>query len=95
MIKKQIYKNIIARKSGKDYSPGMQFQTSITNVDKAKALTMNNQPGKLTDKRKRNWCVSLDHLRINSKEFHIGLSYQNAKKSLGMGISQQEAKKAE
>ena len=34
-----------------DYSPDIQFQTSIINMNKAKALTMNNQQGKSTDKK--------------------------------------------
>ena len=46
MIKQKIYENILARKSGMDYSPGIQFQTNIINMDKAKSLTMKNQPGK-------------------------------------------------
>ena len=51
MIKQQIYKNILARRSGMDYSPGIQFQTSLVNMDKAKALTMNNKPEKSKDKK--------------------------------------------
>ena len=54
-------------------------------MDKSKALTMNNQPGKSTDKQKQCRCGSLDQLRITSKEFPIGLSYLNAKKGLGDG----------
>ena len=50
MIKQQIYKNILARRSGMGYIPGIQFQTILINVDEAKALTMNNQSGKSTDK---------------------------------------------
>ena len=34
-----------------DYIPGIQFQTSIINMEKAKAITMNNQPVKSTDLR--------------------------------------------
>ena len=33
-----------------DYIPGVQFQKSLINVDKTKALAMNNQPVKSTDK---------------------------------------------
>ena len=52
MIKQQIYENIFARLSGMDYSPGIPFQTSLINMEKAKALTMNNQPGRSTNKKK-------------------------------------------
>ena len=51
MIKQQIFENIIAGRSGMDYSPGIQFQMSIINMYKAKALIMNNQPRKPTDKK--------------------------------------------
>ena len=71
-----------------DYIPGMQFQTSIIKIDEAKALTMNNQPGKSTDKKEWFRCESLKHLRITSKECPIGISYQNVKKALDIGISQ-------
>ena len=43
MIKQQIYDNMLARRSGMNYSQGIQFQTSIINVEEAKELTMNNQ----------------------------------------------------
>ena len=33
------------------YSPGIKFQTSLVNMDKSKALPMNNKPGKSTDKK--------------------------------------------
>ena len=46
---------------------------------------MNNQPVKSTDKGKRLWCGSLEHLRITSKESPIGIFYHNAKKDLGDG----------
>ena len=42
MIKQQIYKNVLARRSVMDYSQGIQFQTSIINMEEAKELTMNN-----------------------------------------------------
>ena len=42
-------KNIPARRIGMEYSPGVQFQTSIINMDEANALTMSDQPVKLTD----------------------------------------------
>ena len=51
MIKQNIYKNILSRKIGMYCSPEIQFQTSRINMDEAKALTMNNQAGKSTDKK--------------------------------------------
>ena len=44
MTKQQIYDNMLARQSGMDYSQGIQFETSIVNMEEAKELTMNNQP---------------------------------------------------
>ena len=35
---------MLARRSGMDYSQGIQFETSIVNMEEAKELTMNNQP---------------------------------------------------
>ena len=32
MMKQQIYENMLARKSGMNYSPGIQFQTSLINM---------------------------------------------------------------
>ena len=46
VIEQHIYKNILSRRIVIDYSPGMQFQKSIINMNKEVALTMNNQPGK-------------------------------------------------
>ena len=43
MMKQQIYKNMLARRSGIDYSPGIHFQTSLINMEEAKELTMRNQ----------------------------------------------------
>ena len=43
-MKQQIYENMLARKNGMDYIPGIQFQTSIINMEEAKELTMSNQP---------------------------------------------------
>ena len=83
MIKQQIYKNILARRSGMGYSLGIQFQTILINMDEAKALTMNNQPGKSTDKKKRFRCGFLELLHITSKEFPVGIFYQNKKRGLG------------
>ena len=34
---------MLARRSGMDYSQGIQFQTSLINMEEAKELTMNNQ----------------------------------------------------
>ena len=56
---------------------------------------MNNQAGKSTDKKKCCRCGSLEHWRITSKDFPIGISYQDEKKALEMVLSQQEAMKAE
>ena len=35
MIKQQIYNNMLARRSGMDYSQGIQFETSIINMEEA------------------------------------------------------------
>ena len=44
MIKQLLYDNMLARRSGMDYSAGILFQTSIINMEQAEELTMNNQP---------------------------------------------------
>ena len=44
MIKQQIYENMLARQSGMDYSPEIQFQKSLINMEESKELTMSNQP---------------------------------------------------
>ena len=76
-----------------DYSPGMQFQTSLINMEEAKELTMSNQPEKKQQKRCR--CGSIKHLRVSSKDFPVGLAIREAKElALGMSLSQSEAKKA-
>ena len=36
MTKQQIYDNILASQSGKYYSPGIHFETSLVKKDKAK-----------------------------------------------------------
>ena len=36
MMKQQIYDNMLARRSGMDYSPGIQFQTSLINMEEGK-----------------------------------------------------------
>ena len=46
IFKQQIYNNILARQSGVDYSQGIQFQTSIINMEEAQELTMYNQTKK-------------------------------------------------
>ena len=46
MIKQQIYDNLLARRIGVDYNQGIQFQTSLINMEDTKQLTTNNQPGK-------------------------------------------------
>ena len=46
MIKQQIYDNILARQSGMDYSQGIQFETSLINMEDAQELTMNNEQQK-------------------------------------------------
>ena len=38
---------MLARQSGMDYSQGIQFETSIINMEEAQELTMNNQPKKI------------------------------------------------
>ena len=84
---------MLARRSWIDYSPGIQFQTSLIKTEEVKELTMSNQ----TEKRqqKRRWCGSIKHLRVTSKDSPVGLANRKAKKlALGMGLSQSEAKKA-
>ena len=44
MIKQQLYDNMLARRSGMDYSAGILFQTSIINMEQAQELNTNNQP---------------------------------------------------
>ena len=36
--------NMLSRQSGMDYSQGIQFETSIINMEEAQELTINNQP---------------------------------------------------
>ena len=43
-MKQNIYENMLARRSGMDYIPGIQFQTSLINMEEAKELTIINQP---------------------------------------------------
>ena len=92
MMKQTIYDNMLARRTGMDYSPGIQFQTSLINMEEAKELTMNIQ----TEKKQQNWhrCGSIKHLQVPSMDFLVGLAIRKAKKlALGMGISHSKAKK--
>ena len=43
MMKQKMYKNMIVKQMGVDYSIVILFQTSLVNMDEAKALTKNNQ----------------------------------------------------
>ena len=43
MMKQKMYKNMLVKRRGVDYSIGIRFQTSLINMDEAKALTKNNQ----------------------------------------------------
>ena len=76
-----------------DYSQGIQFETSIINMEEAQELKMNNQLVK--NKHKRCRCGSIKHSGVTSKDFPVGIAVRKDKISaLGMGISQSEAKKA-
>ena len=57
-------------------------------MEEAKELTIINQPGK--KQQKRCQCVSIKHLLVSSKDCPVGLAIG----TLGMGLSQYEAKKA-
>ena len=43
MIKQEIYDNILESQIGMDYIQGIQFETSIINMEEAQELIMNNQ----------------------------------------------------
>ena len=93
MIKQKIYDKVLSRQSGMDYSQGIQFQTSLINMEEAQELKINNELGKKQQKRWR--CGSIKHLRISSKDYPVGLAIRKAKTmAFGVGISQSEAKKA-
>ena len=93
MMKQQIYENMLVRQSGMDYSPGIQFQTSLINMEESKEITMINQPEKKQQKRCR--CSFIKHLQVSSKDCPVGLLIVWAKTmALWMGLSQSEAKKA-
>ena len=77
-----------------DYSPGIQVQTSLINMEEAKSLTIRNQP----EMKQQEWCRcgSIKHLQVTSKYCPVGLEIIKAKKwSLGMGLSQSKAKRAD
>ena len=46
---------MLARQSGMDNSLGIQFETSIINMEEAQELTMNNQPGEEATKAVPVW----------------------------------------
>ena len=70
-----------------DYSPGIQFQTILINMDESKSLTTSNQPE--NKQQKRCQCGSTKHLRVTSRDCPVGLAIRRAKKlALGMGLSQ-------
>ena len=75
-MKQQIYDNMLARRSGMDYSQGIKFQTSLVNMEEAKGPTMNNQ-------QKQCKCGSVKYLRISHKDFPVGLAIRKAKIGLG------------
>ena len=72
-----------------NYSQGIQFQTSLVNMEEAKGHTMNNQ--------QKQWkCGSVKHLCISHKDCPVGLAIRKSKKSaLETAPSKLEAKKAE
>ena len=75
-----------------EYSPGITFPKGLINMDEAKSLTTSNQPENKQQKQCR--CVSIKHLRVNSKYFPVGLAIRKAQKlALGMKLSRSEAKK--
>ena len=80
-MKQQVYINILARQSGVDYSALINFETILVNMDEAKALTKNNQLGKINQKQGRRCrCGSIKHLQIPSNDLTVGLSYRKDKK---------------
>ena len=82
-MKQQIYENMIVRKNGMDYSPGIQYQTSLINKEYAKELTMRNQ----SEKKQQKWCRcgSIKHLRVSSKDCPVGIAIIKEKIGLGDG----------
>ena len=51
IIKQQIYDNMLARRSGMDYSPGIHLKTSLIKMEEEKSITMSNQPEKKQQQR--------------------------------------------
>ena len=79
---------MLARRSGMYYSQGIQFQTSLVNMEEAKELTTNNQ-------QKQCKCGCVKHLRISHKDCPVGLAIIKAKKpALETAPSKLEANKA-
>ena len=77
ITKQQIYENMIERRSGVDYSPGIQLKISLINMEEEKEFTMSNQLEKKQQKRCR--CGSIKHLQVSSKDFPVGLAIRKAK----------------
>ena len=77
-----------------DYSPGIQFQTGLINMDEAKSVTMNNQPGKSTYKKNRAGVAPQSTNVSPQRNSHQGYLTKTQKNDFEMGPSQQEAKKA-
>ena len=72
----------------------MQFETSLINIDKSKALSMKKLSGKSMNKKKVPvWLLrSLTcHLKVMPYRY---FSPKRNKKALEMGLSQKEANKA-
>ena len=89
-IKQNISDNMLARRSGVEYSPGMQFKRVSSKMEETQELTMKNQP-----KKKRCRYGSIKHARVTSKYFPVELAIRKTKKStLVMVLSKSEAKKA-
>ena len=84
MMKQQIYENMLARRSGMDFSPGMQFQSCLIHTEETKELTMSNKTE--NKQQKRCHCGSIKHWRVSSKYFPVGLAIIKAKQvALGKG----------
>ena len=80
---------MLVRLSGMDYSQGIQFETSIINMEEAKKLTMNNQPKKATEA-----VPVLLHQALTGyfKGLPCGTcNYKVQKLALGMALSKYEA----
>ena len=68
---------MLERRSGMDYSQGIQFQTSLINMEEAQVSTINNEP----ETKQQKWCRcgSIKHLQISSKDCPVGLAIRKAK----------------